>query len=83
MNNIYANVLLSNVVHILLLDIEAQDTKLKPPEPHHLGGARAVTRCGSGFDGTAFKLDVKHRWIIEKVPNSKSFLLFLLTFTTI
>jgi hypothetical protein len=37
------------------------------PEPHHLTGARAITQCGSGFDGSGSKLHVHHRWIIKNV----------------
>jgi hypothetical protein len=35
-------------------------------EPHHFGGAGAVTRCGSGSDGFGSKLNYEHRWISKK-----------------
>jgi hypothetical protein len=43
-------------------------------EPHNFGGARAVTRCCSGSDGS--KLNVLHKWIIKHVTKCNSFFTF-------
>jgi hypothetical protein len=44
------------------------DVKNSVAEPHHFGGAGAVTRCGSGGSGSI--LNVNQRWIIKKMSKT-------------
>jgi hypothetical protein len=48
------------VMNLIISLFDFVDT-VADPEPHHFVGARAATRCGSGFNGSNFKLDVQYR----------------------
>jgi hypothetical protein len=39
--------------------IKVMAPSVAEPEPHHLVGAGAVTRCGSGSDGSGFENGIK------------------------